>query len=130
MGGTSRTFGRPARPFRPNATGATESHPNRPPRANTVDSRTRQPVGGKDHGKPTKPAKHSTGNNTATPHPNTPGTGKPQSHAPDAKQAVSETAYNNPTRSAKPTRATTKPQTSRPGSARATPRQHKSPGTS
>ena len=40
-------------------------------------------------------AKHSAGNNTPTPKPNTPSTGAPQQNTPHLKQAVWKTTHNN-----------------------------------
>ena len=75
-------------PCQPNATGTTGTDPKRPPWPKTSNSRTRRPLGGKDNGKPTKPAKHNAGNNATTSHTDTPNTDEPQQNTPDGKQTA------------------------------------------
>ena len=75
-------------PCRPNATGTTGTDPKRPPRPNTSNSRTNRPLGGEDDGQPTKPAKHSAGNNATTSHADTPKTYGPRQNTPDGKQTA------------------------------------------
>ena len=75
-------------PCRPNATGTTGTDPKPPPWPITSNSRTSQPLGGEDDGQPTKPAKHSAGNNAITSHADTPKKDEARQSTPDGKQTA------------------------------------------
>ena len=96
------------RPFRPGSTQPEQPKPspNSGPCPNTPDTWTSRPLGGQDDGKATKPAKHSTGDNTTTRNPNMRRTGEQRQNTPNPKQAVLDATHSNPTQPAGPKRAT------------------------
>ena len=63
MAHNTRSGGKPVRPG-PTRPEQPKPNPNGGPRPNTPDTWTSRPLGGEDDGKPTKPAMHSTGDNT------------------------------------------------------------------
>ena len=95
---------------RPNATGTPGTDPERPPRPNTLINRTSQPLGGEDDGQPTKPAKHSTGNNATTSPADTRQRDEQRQNTPDGTQTAQGTAYSDQERPAKPIRASAQTQ--------------------
>ena len=58
------------------------------PRPNKPDTRTHEPLGGKDDGEPTKPTKHSVSNSTTSLDPNRPSTYRPQQDTLNATQDI------------------------------------------
>ena len=77
---------KPACPCQPNAAGTTGTDHKWPPRPNTSNSRTSRQLGYEDDGQPTKPAKHSAGNNVTTSQRDTSNPDEPQQNTPMQKK--------------------------------------------